>query len=321
LNALPYRWRVLVASLACLYFSNLVATPAHAGATGWIDIKVSHGHLLVESEVAGISGYSVIDTGAQLNAINEAFIEAQELSFKKARPVKIRGVVGESLRSTYREIPVVVFGAALNFKRLVELDLGSPDIQLILGASFIENYVFQFDYPNARLRLITRDSVDLEAIKNVESKKDPEGGSPLVKVGLSEDTDAWLTMDTGATGGILIDRDLATRLDWVDTYPKLESTVSGVISSGQMEHFNVPSVQLGAFKIEKPIVSIPVFGESFELFETYTPLGTRIASRSSSKGLLGYNILKHFVVTVDYKAGHVHIYPGEKEVDEQQTVD
>ena len=299
----------------------MVTQAAHAGATRWIDIKVHNGHLLIESEVAGISGYSIIDTGAQLNAINEAFIEAEKLSFKKARSVKIRGVVGESLRSTYREIPVVVFGAPLNFKRLVEIDLGSPEIQLILGASFIENYVFQLDYPNERLRLITRDSVDLEAIKNVESKKDPEGGSPLVKVGLSEDTDAWLTMDTGATGGILIDRDLAGRLEWIDTFPKLESTVSGVISSGQMEHFNVPGVQLGPFRIERPIVSIPVFGESFELFETRTPLGTRISSRSTSKGLLGYNILKHFVVTVDYKAGHVHIYPGEKEADESQTGD
>jgi hypothetical protein len=56
----------------------------------------------------------------------------------------------------------------------------------------------------------------------------------------------------------------------------------------------------------------PAPGVSTEIFETHATTGTRLASRKKSSGLLGYDILKHFVVTIDYDRGHVHFYPGEK---------
>jgi len=162
------------------------------------------------------------------------------------------------------------------------------------------------------MRLITRDTVDLKAIKNVEAKKNRYGRSLLVRVNLDDDTKAWLLMDTGSTGGILIERDLARRLDWIDTYPSEDGVSSGVISSGAMEYFKVPSIQVGPFEIENVLVSIPADGESPKFFETITPTGTKMARRNTSDGILGYDILQHFVVTIDYDRSHVHFYPGEK---------
>jgi len=322
MSELMCRRPAFMAGLACMHFSLFFAVQtAHAGASEWIDIHLVDGLLHLDSEIAGIPGYSFIDTGAQVNAINGRFLELQGLSYKKGRSVKVRGAFAESLRATYREIPVTILGTQINFQKLVELDLGSPETQLVLGAGFLDLYIFQFDYPNSRMRLITRDSVDLKAITNVETKKNSEGGSPLVRVSLDEKTDAWLTMDTGMTGGIIIDRDLAGRLDWIDTYPKVEYSVSGVISAGKMEEFRAPSIQFGEFKIESPLVWIPAKGESLKHFETDTPLGTRIASRGKSKGLLGYDILQHFVVTIDYKSGHTHFYPGEKLPEEPAAED
>ncbi|MCH9694133.1 MAG: aspartyl protease family protein [Gammaproteobacteria bacterium] len=314
------RCKAFVTGLACLQFSLLFAVqPAHAGASEWIDIQVVDGLMYMDSEIAGITGSSFIDTGAQVNAINGRFLQSEGLSFKKGRSVTMRGAFSESRRNTYREIPVTILGTQINFQRLVELDLGSPETQLILGAGFLELYIFQFDYPNSRMRLITRDSVDLRAISNVETKKNPEGGSPLVRVSLDEKTDAWLMMDTGMTGGIVIDRDLAGRLDWIDTYATVTKPVTGAISSGKMEEFRAPSLQFGEFKIESPLVWIPTKGESMKYFETNTPLGSRIASRGTSKGILGYDVLQHFVVTIDYKSGHTHFYPGEKFPKEPET--
>jgi hypothetical protein len=64
-------------------------------------------------------------------------------------------------------------------------------------------------------------------------------------------------------------------------------------------------------------VAVPAQGENPDLFQKYTPLGTRIPVGGKSKGLLGYDILQHFVVTIDYEKGYVHVYPGEKIVEEQ----
>lgn len=154
--------------------------------------------------------------------------------------------------------------------------------------------------------------MDLESIRNINSRKNRDGGFPLVRVGLNNGVEAWLLMDTGSTGGILIERVLAKRLDWLGAYPTIEETSGGVISSGQMERFRVPSIQFGPFEIADALVSVPASGESLKYFETRTPLGTRIAEKGDTRGILGYDILKHFVVTIDYESGAVHVYPGEK---------
>jgi hypothetical protein len=301
---------ILLATLLCL--QGLAVPRAYAGATEWVGIKVSNGYLLVETEIAGIPGYSLIDTGAEVNAINGGFLEAAKLDFDKGRFVEIAGVFGTERRDTYKEVPVKIFGGNVNFHDLVDLDLGVPDIQMILGATFLERFIFQFDYPNQRLRLITRDSLDLKKLRNVDSKKDRNGGSPLVKVGLSKKIDAWLVMDTGANGGILIDRDLARQLNWLDGSDRIQGKVSGVNSSGDMEHFTVPRIVFGPVELADVLVTIPAPGQSVTLFEKYAPLGTRIARGGKAKGLLGYDVLQHFVVTVDYKTGYVHIHAGGK---------
>lgn len=306
----PIGWRI---AAVLLFLLPLFAVQlAYAGATPWEDIQVVDGFLVLETEIDGIAGLSIVDTGAQLSAINSRFLAAHDLDYKNGRPVRMAGVFSESRRSTYLSIPGSIFGAPINFKNMVDMDVGSPDIQLLLGANFLAGYIFQFDYPNERLRLITRDSVDLKTIRNVESRKERGGGAPLIRVNLDGKKKAWLLMDTGATGGILIERDLARKLDWIGTYPSVDSTMSGVISSGNMEHFKVPSVQVGPFRIENVLVSTPAAGESPKYFEKYTPLGTRIPQKNQSDGILGYDVLQHFIVTIDYEAGYIHFYPGEK---------
>lgn len=295
----------LIAALGCHFF---LPQAARAGATEWVDIQISDGRLLVETEIGGQSGYAMIDTGAGLNAINGDFLRAAGLEFEKGRSIQISGVFATERRPTYKRVPVNIFGNTIDFEKIVELDFGSSDIQMILGASFLRNFIFQFDYPNKRMRLITRDSLDMKQIKNVESKKNGRGGSPLVKVRLTDKVDAWLMMDTGATGGLLIDRDLANQLDWLDTYAVEKVKIGGVNAVGDAETFTIPSIGFGPLEIVDVRVSVPAQGESAVLFEKHAPLGTRIARGSESKGLLGYDILQHFVVTVDYKSGYVHIH-------------
>ena len=243
--------------IVALAYYGLVPQAAYAGATQWVDIQIIDGRLLVETEIGGQSGFAMIDTGAEMNAINAKFLQAAGLEFEKGRSIKISGVFATELRPSYKLIPVNIFGNTINFEKIVELDFGSSDIQMILGASFLRNFIFQFDYPNKRMRLITRDSLDMKQIKNVDSKKSRRGGAPLVKVRLTDKIDAWLMMDTGATGGLLLDRDLANQLDWLDTYDITQAKIGGVNAVGDAESFTVPSIGFGPVEIADVRVSVP----------------------------------------------------------------
>lgn len=283
---------------------------AVAQVTPWVDIHLKGGALFVETEVAGIPGYSLIDTGAQINAINEQFLATTEESFRKGRKVAISGVFDSSRRNTYREVPVTIFGGELVFSDLVEVNIGPPENQLILGAGFLQLLVFQFDYPNQRLRAFSRDMIDLESLINVESKRDPYGGSPIVKVRLNDEKDVWLMIDTGNTGGILLDRNFARKRGWLQSYSSTEGMSVGVNSSGNLEHFTLPSMKIGEYIIDHPKISVPAKGEKTELFKTNRTIDSMIQRRrQKAEGILGYDVLKHFVVTIDYKEGYVHIAP------------
>jgi hypothetical protein len=302
--------RVLSLTALCILLcSVLVERPAHAGATPWIDFELVDGHILIESEIAGIAGFALIDTGAEVNGINSRFLEASELSFKKGRPIKIIGAFGTAERDVYREVPVTLFGLELKLADLVELSVGGEEMQVILGAGFLQFFIFQFDYPNQRMRMIERESIDLKSLKNVPSRKSPQGGSPLVKVRLNDEADVWLVMDTGASS-ILLERSVAVKKKWLERYPSEESRSAGVNSDAVLEIFNLPVLNFGGFEIENPIILVPQRGDELPMFEEEVSLGSRVPKPRTAKGLLGYDILKHFIVTVDYKSGYVHIAPG-----------
>lgn len=297
-----------------LFLFITAAHPAHAGATQWIDIEVVGGHLVVASEVGGVTGWSIIDTGATGTAINGRFVTAAGLTLKSGREIRIAGVVANERRPTYQDVEAKIFETPLTFKNVPELNLGSPDLQLLVGADFLNGYVIQFDYPNERMRLVSRDSINLKKLKNIKSKRNPESGSTLVRVLLNDNKKSWLILDTGATGGLVVSRNLAHRMDWINTYETETDQIAGVISTASMEHFRVPSLQLGPFNIENVLVSMPTEGEKMELFERERAMNSRLKRRNAADGVLGYDVLKHFIVTVDYGKGYVHLSPGEAEV-------
>jgi hypothetical protein len=282
-----------------------------AAVTEWVDIELRNGHIFVDTEILGVPGRALIDTGAGVNGINARFLSSVEHSLGRSGSVQISGAFGTSDRDVYRDVPVNIFGTELKFADLVELDIGSPEVQLILGAQFLQLFIFQFDYPNQRMRVITRDSLDLKKIKNVDSKRDPRGGAPLVRVRLNDERNVWLVLDTGASGGILLDRAVAKKEDWLERYPSVEGTSSGVNTRARTQSFNLPMMMFGVFEIENPIITVAEEGVDLAFLEGQASLGSRLPKGSQAKGLLGYDVLKHFVVTIDYKAGQVHIAPGE----------
>lgn len=281
---------------------------ALAGVSPWVKLDLSSGQLRLATEISGIPGESIIDTGATINGINGRFLNKHSLKFKKTGKMRISGVYETSDRTLYSNVPGKIFGSELVFRDLVETDFGPPDTQLLLGAGFLGLFVFQFDYPNSRMRVLTRDSLDLKKVANLQTKRDLGSGLPIVKVGLNGEKNVWLALDTGNSGGLLLERNLAKKYKWLERYPVEKSYGRGVNASGQMERFSLPKITFGPFELENSLVSVPASNERLQIFKKTTSTGSHVKRRrGKAQGLLGYDVLKHFVLTIDYKTGRAHV--------------
>ena len=146
----------------------------------WIPIKIDNGKILVNTTFAGIDGYSVIDTGSTWSAINTRFLEKHRIDLNATGETQVSGFFQSKQRPFYTNIPATVFGTPTRFAYLGEVTLTSDTTQLLIGGDLLKQNIFQFDYPNQRMRWLTRDSLDLKqsAMYRRKSINIPSASSP-----------------------------------------------------------------------------------------------------------------------------------------------
>ncbi len=67
-----------------------------------------------------------------------------------------------------------------------------------LCGGFFEKFIVQLDYPNKKMRLMTRDAIDIRKVENVRMESDKGSGFPIVWVRLNDEISDWLILDTGS---------------------------------------------------------------------------------------------------------------------------
>ncbi len=67
----------------CLLF--LCSSSAFAGASEWIDFELKNGHITIPLTIDGVQTYGMLDSGSQVNALNLAFLNANNLHFGKGQ--------------------------------------------------------------------------------------------------------------------------------------------------------------------------------------------------------------------------------------------
>jgi hypothetical protein len=279
---------------------------SHAAVTPWLDFHLENGHIKVPATVSGIPSKILLDTGAQVNGINPHFINKNKLDLDKGGKTRIKGVYGTENKTTYHNVPINFFGMDTEVDDAVEINLGFHDNALLFGAGFFRQFVIQLDYPNQKMRLITHDSVNLNDTENIKMLKQRGSGMPIVEVMLSNEKSIWLVLDTGNNGGMVVKRSVAQSMGWLDEIERESGISTGVNTSGMTESFRIPWLKFGPFEMENVLVSIPAKGESANLESQYKTTGTHIRGKKV-QGLIGYDVLKHFLITIDYKSGHAHI--------------
>ena len=293
--------------LLAVWFFPVFLT-ATAAASEWLPMKVDNGKILVASSFANIDGYSVIDTGSNWSAINTRFIEKYNLALNPSGKTQSSGFFQNRETNFYQDVPATLLNTELRFDYLGEVTMRSENTQLLVGGDFLQHFIVQFDYPNQRMRWLTRDALDLDKISNVPSRVDKHTNSVIAKVRLNNEQDLWVTVDTGATSGLWINRSLAARRGWLKKHNAKTALARGANAAGEIEQFRLPKVQIGDFETTNTLVSVPASGQQQELFSRTTRPGSKmLRSKGKARGLLGWDALKDFVVTIDYRIGKLHL--------------
>ncbi len=280
------------------------ACSAHARVTPWIDFELKGGHISFPVTVSGHPTYAVLDSGAQLNAINKAFIGKHELDYTRVGKINIKGVFGKKKQNKLSNIPVGIFGVTMELDNVAEISLGHNSKGLLLGAPLFNGNIIQIDYPGHKLRLISRELINLRELKNVTMVEQRGSGMPLVQVKLNG-RNVWLILDTGNSGGIMIERSLAEGLGLTNARNEVRIN-GGATKMANVEHTRVKEVEFGPFTLENVLVSFNAEGSSINLNNQYSETGSRIKGKRVV-GLIGYDVLKHFVLTMDYGRGQMHV--------------
>ncbi|CAB9493389.1 aspartyl protease family protein [Alteromonas macleodii] len=285
-------------------FLLLSSCQVFGAATQWVDFTLDNGHVFLPVTIDGIESRVMLDSGAQINSINRAFVRKHDLAFDKGRPVNVKGVYGVEKRKAYNNVDVKIFGTTFKLDSLVETNLGHHSNGMLLGAGFFNSFVVQLDYPHRKIRLVTRDSVNMKEVANVPATTQQGTGMPIAQVEING-VPLWLRIDTGNAGTILINRRAASKADLLE---KVEgtSTSFGANSSGVNEFATSDMVKFGPFEISNVKVSFPAEGQTTNLESQYKRTGSRIGGKRVV-GLIGYDLLKDFVVTLDYRYGRLHI--------------
>lgn len=281
-----------------------LSTAVNAGVTPWLDFQLENGHIAFPVTIANQPTYAILDSGSQIHAINQAFVAKNELEFSRVGKVRIQGVFGEARRDKLSNVPVGIFGSTMELDGVIEMSLGHHSRGLLLGAPLFYGNIMQIDYPNNQLRLITRDAMDLADFKNIPMVDQRGTGMPLVEVALNG-RKVWLVLDTGNSGGIIIERTLAESFDFVDAKNEV-SGAAGATRESRIESLRIKEVVFGPYTLENVLVSFNAQGSGINLKNQFTVTGSRVKGKRVV-GLIGYDVLKHFILTMDYGRGHMHV--------------
>jgi len=270
----------------------------------WLPFTLKNNHITVDIEFNGQPARAMLDSGAESNAVSAFYVERYNEGIKSAGTVNVKGVSGTQKRRVYNNVPVKLFGVDFTLDKLPAMSLAGSAI--LLGSPFFTQFIVQIDYPNSRIQLFPKKSIDMDKFKNVNIKRQRGTLLPAIEVKVN-DKSVWLTLDTGNNGGLYIKRSYAIENHWLDENTDvIETQVAGVNGASNTETFGLQSLSLGPYELENILVTIPAEGETSAIGRRSKESG--IVKRSKqTMGLLGYDVLKHFVVTIDYSNYKVHL--------------
>lgn len=304
-----------------LCFFTLFAGSAYAAVSEWLNFEIKNNAIQIPVTIAGVDGHAVIDPTSKVNMLAMSFADLNKDKIQRTAYTTFRDIKGERNLPVYKKVDIQLFGSNITFNDLLA-DQGQRS-DLTLGIPFFRQYIIQIDFPRSRLRLIDRNGYNIKKIANVEMKEqiDPnlstsfnadnlksnDQTSRVVKVALNG-KDYWLTFDLLNGAGVVTTRETAKEFAGLNQ-PLVADNTTPILSE-PADYFQLQSVKIGPYELEGVVLAVePENGKRLiPVFRRSTKTGTNIEKRIVPDGVLGLDVLKHLVVTIDYTNHLMGVY-------------
>lgn len=277
--------------------------------TKWQDVEIVNGRIIVDVDIAGVPAKALLDSGSTGMAISPSFLEENSIPYIKGREYLSVGAHGTYKSHMIKEIDVTIFGMQFPLKNVRSYGK-SRHYQMLIGLPFLKLLIVQIDYPNKRIRFFSRDSIDLKSHANVDIEHGNEESKLVASVELEGGEKVNLLFDTGSTAGLVINHHFAEKRGWLEKYRVGTGALSGIGTTLSIDALRIPYLKLGPFELENVKAVTPVekgMPTNYSQKKERPKVGSRISDGEGYIGILGGDVLKHFVVTLDAKNALMHI--------------
>ncbi len=260
----------------------------------------------------------ILDTGVKYPIITELpFVNKLNLNY--LMPVKIKGLgEGEGL-TAYR--------SANNNIQLAGLTAWNQEVQMIIDENFqishmlglpvhgligfnlFKDYIVKIDYSSEKLTLYRPEHYKYrDRRKDIIMPLHLEGNKPFVRTSIVTDemqeVPVKLLVDTGASDALWLSKNSDERIDLPQTHIE---TFLGKGLSGDLYGVKgrIDGIWVGPLILPKPIVAFP-----------NSDIIDQLITANDRNGTLGAEILRRFVVTMDYRNSRLTLRPTYKVKDD-----
>lgn len=258
--------------------------------TPWLRLPTNEGLIEIDVSVEGKPLRALVDSGAEVSAIDGRIAQQLGLSPRVAFPVVAYGVTGGPLVSYAVALDLALPGLWAGGLAAAALDLdalaraANRDFQIIIGRDLLRHVVLDADYPRDRVRLVSPAQYrpPSGAVRIPMTRR---AGAPMVSVRIEARSPAVAVMvDTGSSGVLALSQPVAQN--------------AGLLNEGRLIDTQ-PTLGLGGLSLSRRVTAqILTLGE-INVKNASVQIYPAQAGRPTLDGLLGAGFLRGYRMGLD----------------------